>query len=137
MQQTQSSVDMALLVERMNRMLSQTEGLGESIRSIHKRLDAIPLIERDIEILEEQTVRLFQAQSLIKDVMNTQGNVVSTHSLIWKLCGAIASLCTASLIAFGYNTIQSVHTQEAILDRRMSIIEFQLRGMPYAAKIKD
>jgi len=137
MNPTLSPVELALLVDRVSRLLVTCEGLAESIRGIHSKLDAIPLIERDVEILQEQAGRLFQAQSSIKNAMNKQNNVVSSHSLIWKICSTVAGLSAAGIIGFGYNTLQSIHGQEAILDRRMSIIEFQLKGINYAAKIKD
>lgn len=137
MVQQPSAVELALLVERMSRLITAAEGMSESIAAIHKRLDEMPVMKRDIELLSEQTNRLFIAQSAIKEAMNKQVNVVSSHSLIWKICSTVASGCAVAIVGFGYNTLQTLHGQEAILDRRIAIVEFQLKGMPYVTKVKD
>jgi hypothetical protein len=131
--ETATSPALAVLYERIDRVLDDYQELRSMVAAQAETLSQIKSIQKDIGILNSNTNKLYEELKSTMNLTSEHSVLLRSHSTIWKICGAFLLACTG-IIGFSITTIQNLQSIDNAADRRILQLEYQIKTLNERAK---
>ena len=120
-------VALAVLADRLERMLKDHAEVKTAIQSIHSAMGQVAVIQRDIVALDGKFNTVVSALDAVSKVQASHAQQLSSHSTIWKIATAICLSCLG-LVGWAYSKVENLQDKANSNAQRISLLEYQQNG---------
>lgn len=120
-------VALAVLADRLERMLKDHAEVKAAIQSIHTSMGQVAVIQRDIVALDGKINSFVKALDAVESVQNAHAQTLSNHATIWKIATAICLSCLG-LVGWAYSKVEGLQDRANSNAQRIGLLEYQLNG---------